>query len=104
MKLLDVRPAAPCPHTAPRVPSTLPTYSTSWRRSQDALCARTRERAPVAAPISWKEMETIALPCRGWSRTREARRIQAAIGLWRADQVLPDVRGHESRDLQRERR
>jgi bifunctional non-homologous end joining protein LigD len=57
--------------------------------------ARTRERAPVAAPISWKEMETIDAPSHfhvGDGPELVKRAASKALSGWgRADQVLPDL-------------
>jgi len=57
--------------------------------------ARAREGAPVAAPISWKEMETIDKPSHfhvgdGPELIRRAR-SKALSGWGRADQSLPDL-------------
>ena len=57
--------------------------------------ARAREGAPVAAPISWKEMETIDKPSH--FRITDAKELLKRAGLkalqgWgRADQTLPDL-------------
>ncbi|HEV7311204.1 DNA ligase D [Sphingopyxis sp.] len=57
--------------------------------------ARAREGAPVAAPISWKEMETIDKPSH--FRITDAKELLKRAGLkalqdWgRADQILPDL-------------
>lgn len=57
--------------------------------------ARARDGAPVAAPISWKEMETIDRPAHfriGDARTLLKRaRSKALVGWGRADQKLPDL-------------
>jgi bifunctional non-homologous end joining protein LigD len=56
---------------------------------------RARSGAPVAAPISWKEMETIATPARwhvGDAPELIRRAGSKALASWgRADQVLPDL-------------
>ncbi len=56
---------------------------------------RAREKAPVAVPISWKELETIDGPAH-WHVGDAAELVeragsQALAGWGRADQVLPDV-------------
>ncbi|NYF32595.1 DNA ligase D [Sphingopyxis sp. JAI108] len=57
--------------------------------------ARAREGAPVAAPISWKEMETIDKPSH--FRITDAKALlkraslKALQGWGRADQMLPDL-------------
>ncbi|MBL9067523.1 MAG: DNA ligase D [Sphingopyxis sp.] len=57
--------------------------------------ARAREGAPVAAPVSWKEMETIDKPSH--FRITDAKELLKRAGLkalqgWgRADQILPDL-------------
>jgi bifunctional non-homologous end joining protein LigD len=57
--------------------------------------ARARENAPVAAPISWKEMETIETPARfhiGDAAELVKRAASKALAGWgRADQILPDL-------------
>ena len=57
--------------------------------------ARTREQAPVAAPISWKEMETIDKPSHfhiGDAKELLKRAGSKALAGWgRADQELPDL-------------
>jgi bifunctional non-homologous end joining protein LigD len=57
--------------------------------------ARTRPGAPVAAPISWKEMETIDKPSHftiGDSKELVERAALKGLAGWgRADQVLPDL-------------
>ncbi len=57
--------------------------------------ARAREGAPVAVPITWKEMETIDKPSH-WSIRDGAELVKRAgskalAGWGRADQVLPDL-------------
>jgi bifunctional non-homologous end joining protein LigD len=56
---------------------------------------RARPEAPVAAPISWKEMETIAAPNHfhiGDAAALVKRAGSKALAGWgRADQVLPDL-------------
>jgi bifunctional non-homologous end joining protein LigD len=57
--------------------------------------ARARSGAPVAAPITWKEMETIDKPSH-WHVGDAAELVKhaaskALIGWGRADQVLPDL-------------
>jgi bifunctional non-homologous end joining protein LigD len=57
--------------------------------------ARARERAPVAVPISWKEMETIDAPshfhiCDAKELLKRAQ-SKALAGWGRADQELPDL-------------
>ncbi|WP_070158020.1 DNA ligase D [Sphingobium phenoxybenzoativorans] len=57
--------------------------------------ARAREGAPVAVPISWKEMEAIDKPSH-WSIRDGAELVKRAgskalVGWGRADQVLPDL-------------
>ncbi|NMN06736.1 MULTISPECIES: DNA ligase D [unclassified Novosphingobium] len=57
--------------------------------------ARAREGAPVAVPITWKEMETIDKPSH-WSILDGAELVKRAgskalLGWGRADQVLPDL-------------
>ena len=56
---------------------------------------RTRSGAPVAAPITWKEMETIDTPAH-WHVGDAAELVERAgskalVGWGRADQVLPDL-------------
>lgn len=57
--------------------------------------ARAREGAPVAAPISWKEIETIDSPAHFHVGDQDAlvtrAASQALAGWGRADQVLPDL-------------
>ncbi|MCW1432202.1 DNA ligase D [Novosphingobium sp. JCM 18896] len=57
--------------------------------------ARAREGAPVAAPISWKEMKTIDAPSHfrvGDEKELIKRAASKALSGWgRADQVLPDL-------------
>jgi bifunctional non-homologous end joining protein LigD len=57
--------------------------------------ARARPGAPVAAPISWKEMETIETPARyhiGDAAELVKRASSKALSGWgRADQSLPDL-------------
>jgi bifunctional non-homologous end joining protein LigD len=57
--------------------------------------ARARPGAPVAAPISWKEMETIETPARfhiGDAAELVKRASSKALAGWgRADQSLPDL-------------
>jgi bifunctional non-homologous end joining protein LigD len=57
--------------------------------------ARAREQAPVAAPISWKEMETIDKPSHfhiGDAKDLLKRAGSKALAGWgRADQELPDL-------------
>nr|WP_313046176.1 hypothetical protein [Brevundimonas sp.] len=57
--------------------------------------ARAREGAPVAAPITWKEMETIESPARfhvGDQVELLKRADLKALSSWgRADQELPDL-------------
>lgn len=57
--------------------------------------ARAREGAPVAAPITWKEMETIEGPARfhvGDQAELLKRAGLKALSSWgRADQALPDL-------------
>lgn len=57
--------------------------------------ARARAGAPVAAPISWKEMETIDTPAHwhvGDAAELVKRAASKALAGWgRADQVLPDL-------------
>jgi len=56
---------------------------------------RARENAPVAAPITWKEMETIEAPNRfhiSDARELTKRAASKALAAWgRADQELPDL-------------
>ena len=56
---------------------------------------RARPEAPVAAPITWKEMETIDKPSHfhiGDARELVKRAASKALSGWgRADQVLPDL-------------
>lgn len=56
---------------------------------------RARSGAPVAAPITWKEMETIDSPAHwrvGDAAELEKRAASKALAGWgRADQVLPDL-------------
>jgi bifunctional non-homologous end joining protein LigD len=57
--------------------------------------ARARSGAPVAAPITWKEMETIDTPAH-WHVGDAAELVKRAgskalAGWGRADQVLPDL-------------
>jgi bifunctional non-homologous end joining protein LigD len=56
---------------------------------------RARPEAPVAAPITWKEMETIDKPSHfhiGDAGTLLERAASRALSVWgRADQVLPDL-------------
>jgi bifunctional non-homologous end joining protein LigD len=57
--------------------------------------ARARSGAPVAAPITWKEMETIDTPAH-WHVGDAAELVKRAaskalVGWGRADQVLPDL-------------
>ncbi|MES3100559.1 DNA ligase D [Sphingomonas faeni] len=56
---------------------------------------RARENAPVAAPITWKEMETIAAPNRyhigDAAELLERAASKALTGWGRADQVLPNL-------------
>ncbi len=57
--------------------------------------ARVRSCAPVAAPITWKEMETIDTPAH-WHVGDAAELVKRAAskafsGWGRADQVLPDL-------------
>ena len=56
---------------------------------------RARAGAPVTAPISWKEMETIDSPAH-WhvgdaAELVKRARSKALAGWGRADQVLPDL-------------
>lgn len=57
--------------------------------------ARAREQAPVAAPITWKEMETIDKPSH--FHVGDAKELlrraasKALVGWGRADQTLPDL-------------
>ena len=56
---------------------------------------RARPEAPVAAPITWKEMETIDKPSH-WHVGDAAELVRRAgskalAGWGRADQVLPDL-------------
>lgn len=57
--------------------------------------ARSREGAPVAAPITWKEMETIDKPSHfriGDQKELLKRAASKALSGWgRADQILPDL-------------
>jgi bifunctional non-homologous end joining protein LigD len=57
--------------------------------------ARARPRAPVAAPISWTEMETIESPSRfhvgGAPELVRRAASKALMGWGRAEQVLPDL-------------
>jgi len=57
--------------------------------------ARAREQAPVAAPITWKEMETISKPSHfhvGDAKELLERAGSKALSGWgRADQELPDL-------------
>ncbi|PAP95453.1 DNA ligase D [Mesorhizobium wenxiniae] len=58
-------------------------------------CVRARPEAPLAAPITWKEMETIDKPSH-WhvgDATELVKRVGSkALANWgRADQVLPDL-------------
>ncbi|MNS08188.1 putative ATP-dependent DNA ligase YkoU [compost metagenome] len=57
--------------------------------------ARARDGAPVAAPITWKEMETIASPARfhvGDQTELLKRAASKTLSAWgRADQTLPDL-------------
>lgn len=57
--------------------------------------ARARERAPVAVPVSWKEMETIDTPSHfhiGDAKELLKRAQSKALAGWgRADQELPDL-------------
>lgn len=57
--------------------------------------ARSREGAPVAAPITWKEMETIDKPSHfhvGDEKELLERAASKALSGWgRADQTLPDL-------------
>jgi bifunctional non-homologous end joining protein LigD len=57
--------------------------------------ARAREGAPVAAPISWKEMETIDAPSHfhitDAKELLKRARLKALQGWGRADQMLPDL-------------
>jgi bifunctional non-homologous end joining protein LigD len=57
--------------------------------------ARARESAPVAAPISWKEMKTIDTPARfhiGDAAELMKRAASKELAGWgRADQMLPDL-------------
>ena len=56
---------------------------------------RSREGAPVAAPVTWKEMETIASPALfhvGDQLELLKRAGSKALSSWgRADQALPDL-------------
>jgi bifunctional non-homologous end joining protein LigD len=56
---------------------------------------RSREGAPVAAPITWKEMETIDSPAHfhvGDQKEVMKRAGSKALAGWgRADQSLPDL-------------
>ena len=56
---------------------------------------RARSGAPVAAPISWKEMETIDTPAHwrvGDAKELVKRAASKALAGWgRADQTLPDL-------------
>ena len=57
--------------------------------------ARARDNAPVAVPITWKEMETIDKP--SLFTIANAKELvnragsKALSGLGRADQELPDI-------------
>lgn len=57
--------------------------------------ARAREQAPVAAPVSWKEMETIDKPSHfhigDANELLKRARSKALSGWGRADQELPDL-------------
>jgi bifunctional non-homologous end joining protein LigD len=57
--------------------------------------ARAREQAPVAAPITWKEMETIDKPSHfhigDFTELLKRASSKALAGWGRADQVLPDL-------------
>jgi bifunctional non-homologous end joining protein LigD len=57
--------------------------------------ARAREGAPVAAPITWKEMETIDTPAHfhigGAAELVKRARSKELAGWGRADQTLPDL-------------
>jgi bifunctional non-homologous end joining protein LigD len=57
--------------------------------------ARAREGAPVAAPITWKEMETIDTPAHfhigDAAELVKRARSKALVGWGRADQTLPDL-------------
>ncbi|BBD96959.1 DNA ligase D [Sphingobium amiense] len=57
--------------------------------------ARAREGAPVAAPITWKEMETIDTPAHfhigDAAELMKRARSKALAGWGRADQTLPDL-------------
>jgi bifunctional non-homologous end joining protein LigD len=57
--------------------------------------ARARPTAPVAAPVSWKEMETIASPARyhvGDAADLVKRACSKPLAGWgRASQTLPDL-------------
>jgi bifunctional non-homologous end joining protein LigD len=57
--------------------------------------ARARERAPVAVPITWQEMETIDTPSHfhvgDAAQLLERAASQALAGWGRADQELPDL-------------
>ena len=57
--------------------------------------ARAREGAPVAAPITWKEMETIDTPAHfhigDAAELVKRARSKALAGWGRADQTLPDL-------------
>lgn len=61
----------------------------------DAFTVRVRPEEPVAAPISWKEMETIDTPAHyhiGDAAELVKRAGCKALAGWgRADQVLPDL-------------